>query len=474
MRKAVDMWAQSKYWQERAAGAIRAAKYKERPDVRARRIKGLEADKRKEEKTKKDAETFLKLWENVHDESKLKRKDGSPSTILERAVYISNHDHVSKCFTLAEYPRDHHTYEGQMSLYSALADGIITGEQARDIAVPVHQRVIANCARWINHLENRLMYERAMMQESGGTAADRTGPEKGGACKCWASPGYGKGWSYIQKVNKVSVTVLDNWGNGGGNFTRNIPFDKLSGIMTAAQVQDKRDTLQLIESHAGLNIGFFLRDALPEKPEHKQTEPSEFDAMKDALREGVKVVVAPQLFPTPPEIAARMVEYAEIEPGQSILEPSAGTGNIVKAIRQAEPLATITAVEINRDLALLLSKCIGYPADRYTATNADFLTCNGDIGTFDRIIMNPPFENGADIKHIQHALTMLNPGGRLVALCANGSRQRAAFMDEAEHWENLPAGSFKEQGTGVNVALMALVAPDERKEERKQFEGGLF
>jgi len=69
---------------------------------------------------------------------------------------------------------------------------------------------------------------------------------------------------------------------------------------------------------------------------------------------------------------------------------------------------------------------------------------------------------------------MLNPGGRLVALCANGSRQRAAFMDEAEHWENLPAGSFKKQGTGVNVALIALVAPDERKEERKQFEGGLF
>jgi len=38
--------------------------------------------------------------------------------------------------------------------------------------------------------------------------------------------------------------------------------------------------------------------------------------------------------------------------------------------------------------------------------------------------MNPPFENGADIKHIQHAMKMLKPGGRLVAICANGPRQQ--------------------------------------------------
>jgi 16S rRNA G1207 methylase RsmC len=34
--------------------------------------------------------------------------------------------------------------------------------------------------------------------------------------------------------------------------------------------------------------------------------------------------------------------------------------------------------------------------------------------------MNPPFANGDDIKHITHAL---KPGGRLVAICANGPRQ---------------------------------------------------
>jgi hypothetical protein len=47
MRKAVKAWETSKYWEYRAKGAIRAAKYKELPAVRAWRIKGLEADLRK-------------------------------------------------------------------------------------------------------------------------------------------------------------------------------------------------------------------------------------------------------------------------------------------------------------------------------------------------------------------------------------------------------------------------------------------
>ena len=50
MRRAVKLWDTSTYWTDRAAGAIRNAKHKERSDVRARRIKGLEADQRKQER----------------------------------------------------------------------------------------------------------------------------------------------------------------------------------------------------------------------------------------------------------------------------------------------------------------------------------------------------------------------------------------------------------------------------------------
>jgi hypothetical protein len=80
MRRSIAMWEQSKYWEQRAKGAIRAAKYKERPDVRARRIKGLEADLRKQQKEIKEAEMWLRLWNDVLVGSLMKKKDGRHSS----------------------------------------------------------------------------------------------------------------------------------------------------------------------------------------------------------------------------------------------------------------------------------------------------------------------------------------------------------------------------------------------------------
>ena len=58
MRKTVKMWETSEYWTRRAAGALHHAKYKERPDVRARRIKKIEASKRKTLKGIKSSPTM--------------------------------------------------------------------------------------------------------------------------------------------------------------------------------------------------------------------------------------------------------------------------------------------------------------------------------------------------------------------------------------------------------------------------------
>ena len=62
MRRAVKMWDTAEYWTDRAAGALRHAKYKELPAVRARRIKGLEADMRKQERFLSEATTNYKAW----------------------------------------------------------------------------------------------------------------------------------------------------------------------------------------------------------------------------------------------------------------------------------------------------------------------------------------------------------------------------------------------------------------------------
>src|SRR6185369_5544088 len=81
---------------------------------------------------------------------------------------------------------------------------------------------------------------------------------------------------------------------------------------------------------------------------------TEFDDMKDALKTGIKVVSAPQLFPTPDAIAKKMIERAGLLCGRRILEPSAGTGNLVRAALNAATGADccrIVAVEINSSLA---------------------------------------------------------------------------------------------------------------------------
>lgn len=178
-------------------------------------------------------------------------------------------------------------------------------------------------------------------------------------------------------------------------------------------------------------------------------------------------ISAPQLFPTPIDIAQRVVELADIKPGHRVLEPSAGTGRLLDPMFNADatgalfdpdnsrPVGLLVAVEINPQLAKLLRTQYACAS----VINQDFLTCNGDLGTFDRVVMNPPFKDGSDIRHINHAYMMLKPGGRLVAVCAAGPRQYKAFHDIATEWIDLPADSFKDEGTSVNTAIIVLEKP---------------
>jgi hypothetical protein len=120
---------------------------------------------------------------------------------------------------------------------------------------------------------------------------------------------------------------------------------------------------------------------------------------------GVEIVVAPQLYPTPPDLAARMVDLADIEAHHRVLEPSAGTGHLLRAIG---PGPDKVAVEIHPRLVELLVRS---GISGVQIHQQDFLACNGNLGSFDRIVMNPPFGKGEDIKHILHAAKMLRPGG---------------------------------------------------------------
>ena len=458
--KAVRLWETAGYWKSRAAGALRAAKYKELPAVRARRIKGLEADRRKQERNRAEADFALRFWRG---EVSVKKPSGE-----KRVLPIVEEERALICHIIGSDPRlgylpvmKHPTLDQSVYAWDVLRpDGEryasypampIAEVQAKALAQ--YPRHIARADRWIAHIDNRLAYERAMLAEAGGLETDKTRPEKGGAVRCLWSPGHGRGWAYVVKVNKVSVSIRFSYNSGGRLFSHLEPFDKIREVMSKAEVDAARAAGRIHETEDG--VGFFLLDEAPAPtPAVSAPDPekAQFQALAAAAAAGVQTVFAPQLFPTPPELAQRMAEELRPEPGSRILEPSAGTGRLLT------PLAghSVVAVEIVPQLAARLRET--FPG--VDVRSADFLACNGDLGTFDRIIMNPPFRSGDDMKHIRHAVGFLRPGGRLVALCADGPRQSGGFREWIESqggvYEPLPEGSFAEEGTQVRVAMVTL------------------
>jgi tRNA G10 N-methylase Trm11 len=161
-------------------------------------------------------------------------------------------------------------------------------------------------------------------------------------------------------------------------------------------------------------------------------------------------------FPTPPDLARRVVDMAGIEAGMSVLEPSAGTGAIA-AFALARG-ADVVAVEIDAERVRVLA---GFPGLR--VMHGDFMNLPV-VQAFDRVVMNPPFAKRADIHHVMHAYAMLNPGGKLVAIMSAGvefreDRLAQDFRARCTTIERLPDESFKASGTSVCTVVVTMEEP---------------
>lgn len=200
-----------------------------------------------------------------------------------------------------------------------------------------------------------------------------------------------------------------------------------------------------------------LRDQTDAVGQDMAIERHRYDALRDA--EAPRAVSAFNLFQTPEPIAESLVKRSrslvDAFEGKRLLEPSAGLGRIYRAFRAITD-APVTLVENAPQCAAELYRQTAHD-DAATLVQADFLSCDASRlgGLFDVVVMNPPFKNGADIRHVRHALTLARPGGAIVALCYAGPRQRAAFENrDGWTWELLPAGSFKAEGTMADVAMI--------------------
>lgn len=175
------------------------------------------------------------------------------------------------------------------------------------------------------------------------------------------------------------------------------------------------------------------------------------------LTEQVRFSKIPGFFPTPDALVRKVMEWAELDssqPGMQILEPSAGMGSIADAIREAGHVPI--CFEINNELSDILE------AKGHHNHRGNFLG-HAPVAAFDRVLMNPPFENGQDAAHVWHAYRFLKPGGRLVAIVSPGF-QMSRGQKFAEWLENVgaavienPEGSFKSSFCPTGVRTFTLI-----------------
>lgn len=233
-------------------------------------------------------------------------------------------------------------------------------------------------------------------------------------------------------------------------------------------------------------------------------------------------------YPTPSDLAERMLELIDWDKTFTILEPSAGKGNIVDAILQKayhrrysrygdNSGVSVDCIEIDPDLRGILEfKYGGGQAqdlrDRIRSLDAvcneydgsengkqlkalkneerilnatpvvvvsdDFLTFT-TYKRYDAIVMNPPFANGDE--HLIHALTLLRHGGKVICLLnaetirnpyTNRRKALIAKLDKYEAKIRYIQNAFRysERNTDVEIAMVEVDIP-QKEETSFIFEG---
>jgi len=168
-----------------------------------------------------------------------------------------------------------------------------------------------------------------------------------------------------------------------------------------------------------------------------------------------------QFFATPEKLADELVYLADLKNHDTILEPSAGQGAIIKAINKV--------CEVKPDCYELmdLNTVILKKTDlNFNLIGEDFMKNEGK--TYSKIIANPPFSKNQDIDHLKEMYNCLSRGGKLVCITSeswvNGNQKKQ--VDFKKWLEKLDAeiidiekGSFKESGTTVGGKIVVLDKP---------------
>jgi hypothetical protein len=164
-------------------------------------------------------------------------------------------------------------------------------------------------------------------------------------------------------------------------------------------------------------------------------------------------------FPTPEPLGYKMVEWAGLSEGDSVLEPSAGHGAIARYVPKANELVSI---EPSQSLFTKLQLKAGGLGRKFLNNTFENYALNNK---HDVIVMNPPFGKAGTlaIQHVDKAFKHLDEGGRIVAIIPRGSTDKKfeKWYNEQKNVAmraevNLPDILFQQAGTRVACRVVVL------------------
>lgn len=412
MKAAADELDKATYWKRRAIRAVQHALFKDNPGTIMRRIDRYEAERRKHERSYN-----VDAYDLIHFTDHIIRNE------LKRPYPIQFKDLTPD----------------EQAQVKARRDEMVNERRAHE-------------QRWLDHLDMVIGYQQGLYQANGG--GDKTDMLASLAVGTYFKAG-GR-YFKVYKVNKKTVSAERLHGN--------MSFGRYAKI-------DKSEITDVYADEDAMNVAYMAqltKEAAEGYARHHPTTVSPVDEAASLRAKAKALADAPivkvdQLFPTPTELAITMVDRACLDHGLRVLEPSAGTGALVRAVRDYVREfnlhdVTVDACEVDANCRRLLID-LGC-----TLVGDDFLGFE-PTEPYDVVIMNPPFANNQAAAHIRHAYDVTRPGGVVIAIADEHpffaadtpSREFREFMSVVGGVsEKLPASTFKVSGTTVNTRLITI------------------
>ena len=271
--------------------------------------------------------------------------------------------------------------------------------------------------------------------------------------------------AYVGRLAEAARSLAPHFA-AGEKLTRRISnsaMEAATSSTSASGTWSQRDSFQMLEMAV---LRWLAEQLLPSSAEQALACLSDLESRLPTQTVRSEEQIEHQHFSTPLGLAWLAAHLAAIQPDDTVLEPSAGTGMLAIWARHAASLQLNEIDPIRQEILrhqFSAAQVTGFDAARIGAHLAQRPSV---------VLMNPPFaRNAAGLedpttaaRHLAAALGVLKPNGRLVAVMPDSFQpqgRRAELFHRALHGATVALharleGAFAKQGTSIAVRLLVV------------------